>query len=303
MAKIIRLLSIFILIGGGLVAYFSAYIIDVRKVGVERCLGKITRTVNPAGKDAGLYFMVPFACEISIFDRTIMTHTGNVQEIATGREEKNFVKVDYFVMWRIDNAEKYYLKFRGQEANAVGQIDDYIRSALQNQFNNRNVEEIVGDSREKIMIAVLKAVNDKVNDANSVKPDVLGIKVVDVRIKQIELNANILTAIHKQMRNERDKVATATRAEGDARARNIRAEGERENKQILAIANSSAEQKRGEADAKAIKVYADAYNKNPQFFEYLQSLEAYKKAFNHNDVMVLEPDSEFFKYFSSSQGK
>jgi membrane protease subunit HflC len=288
-----------LLILAGVILYFSAFTVDVRERHIVLCLGKIERIETTPG----LKFKYPW-CKNKAFDNLVLTLdvSDDQQKISTGQEEKNFVVVDYFVMWRIKNPEKYFVKFRGLTDNATNQIKDYVLNALQAQFNNRKVEQIVSTDRQQIMDTVLEEINSKIAEND------LGITVIDFRIKKIELDKDIQTAIHEEMKNERKKVATSTRAEGQRQSRRIRAEGERMSKEITAKAGKEAQIIKGNADAQANRIEVNAVKKNVAFYKFWKHLQSYENTKdehpNIKNTIVITPDSdtwEYFKYLTSSK--
>ncbi|MGS0683401.1 protease modulator HflC [Shewanella sp. 125m-7] len=250
----------------------------------------VTRVYAP-----GLHLKIPMLDKIKFMDSRVQTLDGAADRFVTS--EKKDLMVDSYVKWRIKDFERYYLSTNGGiKANAETLLQRKINNDLRTEFGRRTIKEIVSGSRDELQSDALK------NAAESAKD--LGVEVVDVRVKQINLPANVSTSIYQRMRAERQAVAKEHRAQGKEQAEIIRAKTDAS----VTIQTAEAERKaltiRGEGDAKAAKIYADAYTKDPEFFSFMRSLDAYRASFSgKNDVMVLEPDSEFFRYMNSSSGK
>jgi len=313
-----------ILVIGGVITYLSAYIVDTRNQAIQVCLGEISRSINAAplsekelvarkevlakkgssknpgssveipneGKP-GLYFMYPFMCEALKMEKLTMTLGGKAEDMSAGAE-KDYVDISYFAMWRIVDPVQYYLSYQGNDGRAINQIQNYIKNAFQEALQVRSVTDVVSIARVKIMKEVKESVIEKVNQNK------LGLTILDVRINQVELKAEIQKAIFEQMKREREKIAVTTISNGKKKARKIKAEGDREQRTIVASADRKSKELRGYGDATATRIYALAFGRNKGFYEFYKSLEAYKISFNSGDTMVLEPSSEFFKYFNSS---
>ncbi len=269
---------------------FSAFTVDEREQVIMFRFGKIVSS----DFEPGLNWKVPFVNNIKKFDKRLLTLDANPERILTG--EKKNVLVDYFVKWRIADVEQFYLTYRGIEDNAAKQLASIIRDALQNELEERNIKEVVSDDRDVIMVNLATKANAELNK--------YGIVVADVRIKQIELEDEVKNSVFQRMRAERERVAREHRALGEKEARIIRASVDRKVTELLADARRSAEILRGEGDAKATEIYANAYNKDKEFYAFYRSLQGYRETFkDKSDVIVLEPDSEFFKYLNSSSGR
>ncbi|WP_028774845.1 protease modulator HflC [Shewanella waksmanii] len=243
----------------------------------------------------GLHFKIPGIDKIKFLDSRIQTMDGAADRFVTS--EKKDLMVDSYVKWRIADHEKYYLSTNGgNKAQAESLLQRKINNDLRTEFGRRTITEIVSGSRDELQ-------QDALNNAMESSED-LGIEVVDVRVKQINLPANVSSSIYQRMRAERTAVAKEHRAQGKEQSEIIRAKTDAGVTIQIAEAQRKALEVRGEGDAIAAKIYADAYNKDPEFFGFLRSLEAYKNSFQgEGNVMVLEPDSDFFKYMKSSQAK
>lgn len=282
------LLIILLLVVG--VLWSSIFIVTERERAIMFRLGQIVRS----DFEPGLYFKIPFINNVRKFDRRILTLDARPEQILTG--EKKNVLVDYFVKWRIDNIEDYYRSFGGREIDAASRMAQTIKDGLQAELGNRTIREVVSGERQEIMDSVSKRADEKVRP--------FGIEIVDVRIKQIELPAQVAGSVFERMRAERERIAKEHRAMGEKQARIIRARADRQRTEILAEARRRSEEIRGAGDATATQTYADAYGKNQDFYGFYRSMEAYRNTFSSKqDVLVLEPDSEFFEYFMNAQGR
>ncbi|MCW3172520.1 protease modulator HflC [Shewanella subflava] len=251
---------------------------------------EVTRVFQP-----GLHIKFPVVDKPRYMDARIQTLDGAADRFVTS--EKKDLMVDSYVKWRINDFEKYYLSTNGGiKANAEKLLQAKISNDLRTEFGRRTIREIVSGKRDELQIDALT--NASESAAN------LGIEVVDVRVKQINLPANVSNSIYQRMRAERQAVAKEHRAQGKEQAEIIRATTDANVTVKVAGAERNALTIRGEGDALAAKIYADAYNKDAEFYGFLRSLEAYKESFAGNsDIMVLEPDSDFFKYMKSIDGK
>jgi modulator of FtsH protease HflC len=250
----------------------------------------VTRVVSP-----GLHFKIPAIDKIRYLDARIQTLDGAADRFVTS--EKKDLMVDSYVKWRIRDFEKYYLSTNGGiKANAESLLQRKINNDLRTEFGRRTIKEIVSGKRDELQTDALENASESAKD--------LGIEVVDVRVKQINLPANVSNSIYQRMRAERQAVAKEHRAQGKEQSEIIRATIDANVTVKIAEAERKALTVRGEGDALAAKIYADAYSKDVEFYSFLRSLEAYKESFaGNNDIMVLEPDSDFFKYIKSVSGK
>lgn len=251
---------------------------------------EVSRVYTP-----GLHFKMPVFDKPRYMDARIQTLDGAADRFVTS--EKKDLMVDSYVKWRIKDFERYYLSTNGGiKANAERLLQAKISNDLRTEFGRRTIKEIVSGKRDELQIDALT------NAAESAEN--LGIEVVDVRVKQINLPSNVSISIYQRMRAERQAVAKEHRAQGKEQAEIIRATTDANVTIKVAEAERKALTVRGEGDALAAKIYADAYNKDPEFYGFLRSLEAYKESFaGSSDIMVLEPESDFFKYMKSMNGK
>jgi membrane protease subunit HflC len=236
---------------------------------------------------------MPFINNVLLFDARILTLDAQPESFLTS--EKKNVTVDFFVKWRILDTAQYYRSTRGEERNAMARLAQIIKDRLRNEFGKRTIKQAVSGERGEIM-EILQ------DSANTVAKD-LGIAVVDVRISRIDLPDKVSASVYERMRSERERVAREFRARGMESSERIRATADRERTVILANAYRDAELIRGDGDAKSAEIYAKAYNANPEFYAFTRSLNAYTSTFNdRSDMLVLEPDSDFFRYFNSLSG-
>lgn len=250
--------------------------------------------IKAADIKPGLHFKMPFINNVKVFDSRILTL--DVKPDLFPTSEKKYVYVDFFVKWRIDNVRDYFVATGGLEERANSRLSQITKDELRDEFASRTIKEAVSGERSDIMEAlVLKA--------NQISQE-LGIEIVDLRVSRIDYTDDISGSVYERMRAERDRVAKDFRARGRESSEKIRAAADRERQITLANAYKVSEQLRGEGDATAAEVYANAYGRDPEFYALTKSLNAYKQTFNNkSDVLVLEPDSQFFRYFNQSSGK
>lgn len=271
--------------------YTSAFVVDERELAIKFQLGKPVKS----DFEPGLYWMVPLLNNVRSFDKRIQQLDKPPEKYLTA--DKTNMIVDAFVKWRIVDVAEYYQATRGDNRVATDRLAQIINNALKNQISQRTVKEIIATERAEIM----NTVRDRVDEEASH----LGMSVLDVRIKKMDYAENISGSVHDRMISARVAVAKQTRSEGQEEAKVIRANADRQREEILAEAYRKAESTRGEGDAAASSIYARAYNKNPEFYGFYRSLNAYKESFDGEDgdsILVLEPDSEFFKYFKNPAG-
>ncbi|MEM7418183.1 MAG: protease modulator HflC [Pseudomonadota bacterium] len=241
----------------------------------------------------GLHFKLPFIDSVRVLDARIQTLDGTPDRFVTS--EKKDLIVDSYVKWRIDDFARYYLSTGGNKLQAEALLKQKVNNGLRSEFGTRTIAQIVSGERSALM-------NQAMEQA-ATSSDELGIEIVDVRVKQINLPTEVSNSIFQRMRAERAGVAREHRSEGQEQAEVIRANIDAKVTVMLADAERNARQLRGEGDALAAQIYADAYSKNADFYSFLRSMDAYKKSFNSKqDVMVIAPESEFFKYMNQSKG-
>jgi len=262
----------------------TLYVVSEFERGVKLRFGKLIESdIQP-----GLHVKVPFVDDVRIFDARILTVDAQPDSFFT--IEKKRLIVDSYAKWRIANVETYYKSTGGVESVAHNRLANRVNTGLRNQFGTRTLHEVVSGERDLLM----KNITD---DLNRTVLDSLGIEVIDVRVKRIDLPQEVSGPVFRRMTAEREKEARELRSTGKEKAEKIRASADRERTIELANAYRDAEELRGEGDAEAAKIYAAAYQGNPEFYSFVRSLNAYKQSFsNKGDIMLLEPDSDFFKY-------
>ncbi len=268
-----------------IVVSLSAFNVKQWELAIRLRLGEIV----DADYKPGLHWMIPFINNVKVFDGRIQTLDANPQRFLTG--EKKDVIVDSFVKWRIANVGQYYRSTGGSSLRTSSLLAERINTSLRDEFGKRTIAEVVSGERAEIMALLTKEADEKASE--------LGVEVIDVRIKRIDLPSEVSGSVYERMRAERERVARDWRAQGDEAAERITADADRQRTVILANAFRDAEKLRGEGDAKAAAIYAKAYNSNSEFYAFYRSLAAYRSIFaDSGNMMVLKPDSEFFKYFN-----
>jgi membrane protease subunit HflC len=231
---------------------------------------------------------------VRYFDRRILTMDNNEPERFITSEKKN-VLVDSFVKWRIVDPKLYYISVQGDETRARTRLSQTVNAGLREEFGKRTVHDVVSGERDKIM-EDMRAKADQ--DSRKI-----GVQIVDVRIKRVDLPSEVSESVYRRMEAERKRVANELRSQGSAEAEKIRADADKQREVIVAEAYRDAQKVKGDGDAKAAALYAQAFNQNPEFYAFYRSLEAYRSSFrSKNDIMVIEPNSDFFKYLKS-QGR
>jgi len=269
------------------IATLSLFIVDQRQNTIVFRLGEVVRVI----REPGLYLKIPLLDNVRYFDTRILTIDTTEPERFLTSEKKN-VLVDLFVKWRIVDVRNYYVSVGGDEARARTRLLQTINDSLRAEFGNRTVHEVVSGERDKIMELMRQRAND---DASKI-----GVQVLDVRMKRVDLPQEVSESVYRRMEAERKRVANELRSTGSAESEKIRADADRQREVILAQAYRDAQRIKGDGDGKATAIQANAFSANPEFFAFYRSIEAYKQSFkNKNDVLVLEPNSEFFKYFRS----
>ena len=266
----------------------SLYIVDQRQLAILFQLGEVVDVKT----SPGLYFKIPVAQNVRYYDSRILTMDTVEPERFITSEKKN-VLVDLFVKWRIVDVKQYYVSVRGDEMLAQTRLAQTVNSSLRDEFGNRTVHDVVSGERDKIMEIMRQKA-----DADARK---IGVEVVDVRLKRVDLPQEVSESVYRRMEAERKRVANELRSTGAAESEKIRADADRQREVILAEAYRKAQEAKGEGDAKASAIYAAAFQPSPEFYAFYRSLEAYKQSFkNKSDMLVLEPSSEFFKYLKNS---
>jgi membrane protease subunit HflC len=271
-----------------LLASSSLYIVDQRQQAILFQLGEVVDVKT----SPGLYFKIPLAQNVRYFDSRILTMDTAEPERFITSEKKN-VLVDLFVKWRIVDVKQYYVSVRGDEMLAQTRLAQTVNSSLRDEFGNRTVHDVVSGERDKIMEIMRQKA-----DADARK---IGVEVVDVRLKRVDLPQEVSESVYRRMEAERKRVANELRSTGSAESEKIRADADRQREVILAEAYRKAQEVKGEGDAKASAIYAGAFQANPEFYAFYRSMDAYKQSFkNKGDMLVLEPNSEFFRYLKNT---
>lgn len=265
----------------------SVYTVDQRQNAIVFQLGEVVAVK----KEPGLYWKVPFLQNVSYFDTRILTIDSVEPERFITSEKKN-VLVDSFVKWRIIDVKQYYVSVGGDETRAKTRLNQTVNDGLRAEFGKRTVHDVVSGQRDQIM-DILRQKADQ--DAR-----MIGVQVLDVRVKRVDLPQEVSESVYQRMEAERKRVANELRSTGAGDAEKIRADADRQREVILAEAYREAQRIKGEGDSKASAIYAAAYSSSPEFYSFYRSLEAYRQSFkSKSDVLVLDPNSEFFKYLKN----
>lgn len=277
------LTTLLLLVVGIFIASSFFYTVKEYERGVLLKFGEIIE----ADLEPGIHLKIPVMNEPRLFDGRILSLDMRPEEYLT--QEKKRLIVDSFVMWRIDNVEKFYTATGGGlEAQAQRLLAPRVNEGLRNKFGERTVYEVVSGEREELMVELTAEVNKKTREA-------FGIEVVDVRVKRIELPSTVSGSVYDRMRAEREREAREHRSQGKEKAEGIRATADRERIEILAAAYKTAEQTRGAGDAEAANIYAKAYNADAEFYEFFRKLQAYREVFSDKqDILVVKPEGDFF---------
>lgn len=282
--------------GTGLIAAFaalviitlSAYTVDEREYAIVFRLGEIV----DVKKEPGLYFKMPLVENIRYFDKRILTLNWDEPDRFITSEKKN-VLVDSFVKWKIIDPAKYYVSVKGDEAQAERRLSQTVNDGLRAEFGKRTIHDVVSGERTQIM-EILRQRADKESRQ-------MGIQILDVRLRRVDLPKEVSESVYQRMEAERKSVANELRSQGAAAAEKIRADADKQREVIIAEAFREAQKIKGEGDAKAAETYANAFSKNPEFYAFYRSTEAYKNSFkSKSDVIVLDQSSDFFKYMRSA---
>ncbi|NKC12355.1 MAG: protease modulator HflC [Gammaproteobacteria bacterium] len=285
----LKVIALVVLIFVAVAAPMSLFTVHQTEVALLRQLGEIKR----ADYEPGLYFKWPVVQNVLKFDARIQSLDSEPELFLTS--EKKNVSVDSFVKWRINDVTTYYKTTGGIKNTADLRLGEVLRKNLKDEFGKATIRDVISDDRIRIM----EIVKDVLNDYG----ESLGIHVVDVRIKRIDLPTTVSTSVFRRMQAERQEVAKQYRSRGEKEAKTIRARADREREVLYAEARRDGERTRGEGDALAAEIYAQAYSQDPEFYALYRSLSAYKTSFGGNsDVLLMKPDSEFFRYFKDPKG-
>lgn len=274
----------FILIG------LSAFTVNEREHAIKLQVGEVVRS----GYEPGLHWKIPIYQNVRKFPRRILTISDQPERIFTA--ERRALQVDFFVKWRIVDPVVFYTSTGGFENIAKDRLSEIIRNSIVTEFGKRTVEQAISVERAELM-------RDMLSTASATAQG-LGAKLVDVRIKQVEFPDEVKNAVYREMREERSRVAAELRAGGREAEQQRKSEADKERTIILADAYRDSQIIRGEGDARAAEIYANAYNRDPEFYEFYRSIDAYKKSMGKSgDILVLDPNNEFFRYLNSSSGE
>ncbi len=277
-----------LLLVGLVILSMSVFIVHEREIAIKFKLGEIVKS----DYTPGIYFQIPIINNIRKFDSRILTMDTQAERFLTA-EKKNVI-VNSFAKWQIVDPKKFYTATAGDERQAIARMASIINNELKGQIASKNMREVISGERATIMQQVTDNADIKIRD--------LGIDLIDVRIKQVELPDNVSVNVFRRMATERQTVAKEFRSRGEEQAKQIRANADRQREEILAEAYRKSEEIRGEGDAAAAKTYADSYNQDPEFYSFHRSMKAYEVSFgNNNDMILLSPESDFFKFFKKSQ--
>lgn len=265
----------------------TIFTVDQRQTALVRQFGEVVKVHT----EPGLKFKLPLIQNVIFFDLRILTSDAKQAESFLTAEKKN-VLVDSFFKWRVINAQQFYVSVGGDEDRAATRIRQTVNDGLRAEFGKRTVHDVVSGQRDQIM----KLIQQKADvDARKI-----GVQVVDVRLKRVDLSDEVSVSVYGRMEAERKRDANDARATGAAEAEKIRADADKQKEIIIAEAYSKAESLKGDGDAKAAAIYAAAYGKNPEFYAFYRSMQAYRESFrNKSDLMVLDPSSDFFKYMKN----
>jgi membrane protease subunit HflC len=266
----------------------STFIVHEREIAIKFKLGEIV----DSDYEPGIYFQIPFINNVRKFDSRILTMDTPSERFLTA-EKKNVI-VNSFAKWRIVDPKTFYTATAGDERQAIARMASIINNELKGQIASKNMREVISGERASIMQEVTDNADVKIRD--------LGIDLIDVRIKKVELPDNVSSNVYRRMATERETVAKEFRSRGEEQAKQIRANADRQREEILAEAYRKSEEIRGEGDATSAKTYADSYNQDREFYSFYRSMKAYEVSFGNNqDMILLSPESDFFKYFKKSK--
>jgi len=285
MGKLSRILvSIIVLL---ILLSLSTFTVDQREYALVFRLGEIVSVK----KEPGLCFKTPIVENVKFFDKRILTYESDQPDRFITSEKKN-VLVDSYIKWRITDPSKYYVSVNGDERQAERRLTQTVNDGLRAEFGKRTIQEVVSGQRSEIM-GILQERADKESRG-------IGVEILDVRLRRVDLPEEVSQSVYQRMNAERKSVANELRSQGFADSEKIRANAEKERDIIITEAYKNAQKIKGEGDASATKIYAEAFSKNKEFYDFFRSLEAYRKSFKgKDDILVLDPDSDFFKFLKS----
>ena len=279
-----------LLLLAAIIVSMSIFTVDERERAINLQLGEVVRS----DYEPGLHFKLPLIQEIIKFDERIQNLDSD-PELYLTLEKKN-VKVDSFVKWRIKDVVRYYTSTGGSPARASNRLSAVIQKSLKDEFGKRTIQQVVSGERTEIMDKLVLSAKNQAQE--------LGIEIIDVRIKRIDLPEEVSASVYARMAAEREQVAKKFRSEGEEQGKRIRAEADREREVILAEAQRDAQKIKGDGDGRATEIYANAFSKDEEFYALYRSLGAYRNTFNSpSDVLLIEPNTQFFKYFKGAEPK
>jgi len=286
-ARIATIVGVVLLIAA--VASMSLFTVDQRRYAMVLQFGEVKAVVT----EPGLHVKLPLVQNVRQFDRRLLTIDTPEPERFITSEKKN-VLVDHFIKWRIVDPQQYYITMGGDETRARTRLLQTVNATLREEFGQRTVHDVVSGERDKVM-EIVRTKTDR--DART-----FGVEIVDLRLKRVDLPAEVSESVYRRMEAERKRVANNLRSEGAAIAERIRADADRQSELIIAEAYRESQRIKGEGDAEATRIFNEAYGRDPDFFSYYRSLEAYRESFSRReDVLVVDPGSAFFKYFKAPQ--
>lgn len=267
----------------------SAFTINERELAIKLQVGEVVRT----DYEPGLHFKIPIIQTIQKFPKRILSIDDVPQRVFT--LERTAMQVDYFVKWRIVDSVQFYTSTSGSQVIASERLLEIVKNSIVTEFGKRSVQEAISVERVELMADMLATASATARG--------LGIQVVDFRVKQVEFVEQVRNSVYQQMREERARVAAETRAEGREEAELIRSTADKDRTVILADAYRDGQKIRGEGDARAAEIYANAYKKDAEFYAFYRSIDAYRKSMGKSgDILVLDPNNEFFRYLNQSDG-
>ena len=284
-----KLISTLIAIAIAMMIFFSTvFVVDQRQFAIVFALGEM----KPFISEPGLHFKLPPPFQNVVFlDKRILSIDSPEADRFITAEKKNIL-VDSFVKWHIVDPKLYYISFGGDEQRAKDRMNQIVKAALNEEITKRTVRDVISGERSKVMDALRTKV--------AIEAKQIGVEIIDVRLKRVDYVDQINNSVYERMKAERTRVANELRSTGYAESEKIRADADRQSTVILAEAYRDAEILRGEGDARASRIYAQAFGQNPEFYKFYRSLEAYRASFkNKSDVLIVDPNSEFFKYFKA----
>lgn len=278
-----------LLVIAAIIVSMAIFTVDERERALNLQLGEVVR----ADYEPGLHFKAPLVQEIIKFDKRIQNLDSD-PELYLTLEKKN-VKVDSFVKWRITDVVQFYTSTGGSPGRASNRLSAVIQKSLKDEFGKRTIQQVISGERTEIM--------DKLRLSAKQQADELGIEIIDVRIKRIDLPEEVSASVYARMAAEREQVAKKFRSEGEEQGKRIRAEADREEAVIIAEAERDAQKLKGDGDGRATEIYANAFSQDEEFYALYRSLGAYRNTFNDpSDVLLVEPNTQFFKYFKGAEG-